>query len=926
MHNRTIAFGPFRFYPEPGQLFDGERQVHLGHRAIKILTLLVERAGDIVKHDELVSNVWPETVVEDNNLRVQMSALRKALREGSRNAEYIYNVPGRGYQFSADDIRLLSANGQSESPPELPASLNVLFGRDEAVKTIGEEIASRRLVTIVGSGGIGKTSLAIAIGKQIAGGFRGGTCFLDLGLLKQPSEILCALANAIGASQENAPQLNDFMAFLCEKELLIIIDNCEHLIDDVSVLTETLLEGAPKIRILATSREPLRARGEWVHRLAPLQCPPLDEMQISIEDALAFPATRLFVERAQATLDSFQFTDADGSALSWICNKLDGIPFTIELAAARIDGFGLHGLIAQLESSFSVLTRGRRGAVPRQRTLKASLDWSYELLSAGEQTLLQRLSVFTISFTHEAAIAVISGENLSASEVAVGIADLVAKSLISMSLSGGQTSYCLLRTTRSYALEKLAASPSADAVRIRHATYVSQIVKKLESRWGAVRYESQCTNRSLIDELRSALAWCFSTLEHNRLGWEILVASSHIWFHLSLLNEYVSLVRTALNDLEKAARPNGVLKMRLLVAVAPALYHLHGPSAEIRDSLERGLALAKTNHDKKTQLFALRGLWAYHLGLSEYEQSLACAEEYGRSATTQTDSPFMFPTLKGTTFLFKGQIRRARKYLEYASSQSDPHISPRRGSYDYDHQVVQSTMLARIYWLEGRFKKAVEMAEASLQEAVESQRTISMIFALAQAVCPVYMWSGNFDLVDQRLSELERLCITVEFHYWYQYVQVFRTSLGQRSKVSPAGRLATSDLRSGPWGPRQIEESSVLPNGFVSSALVTRAQSNDPIWCSAENLRSAAMRHYDETGVAGLGRTLDLLNKSLNIARCQGTLAWELRTSTSLASILRQQNKRFEAKDLIERVLDRLSNEQNIGDFAQAHLLFESLS
>ncbi|MGF6770593.1 putative ATPase/DNA-binding winged helix-turn-helix (wHTH) protein [Paraburkholderia sp. GAS199] len=926
MNNRTIAFGPFRLYPDPGQLFDGEKQVHLGYRAIRILTMLVERAGDVVKHNEIVSNVWPDTVVEENNLRVQMSAIRKALRDGSSEAEYIYNIPGRGYQFSADDIRLLPATDETQSSATLPVVIDALVGRDEVTRTIADEVVRRRLVTIVGMGGIGKTSLAIAVGQKVFGAFGEGTCFLDLGGITNAIDMQSALHMAVASRPDSSSQLSELISALREKQLLVIFDNCEHLIEEVSALVERLHEGAPRLHVLATSREPLRARGEWVHRLAALECPPSDEQDISLQSALAFPAIKLFVERAKAAFDSFQVSESDGPILSRICHQVDGIPLAIEMAAARIDGFGLHGLVARMEDALAVLTRGRRAAVARQRTLKATLDWGYELLPAAEKVLLARLGVFRTSFTCDSAIAVVSGGNLSAADVADGIADLVAKSHVVMSVSGAQVSYSMLNTTRAYALEKLEHTPDADAVHCRHATHVCQTLKKLEPRLGASRCESQRTYLSLIEELRAALAWCFSTTGRNQLGWELMVASSYIWFHLSLLEEYVALVNKALNDLEEDARPNCELRMRLLVAVGPALYNLRGPTAEMRDLLERGRALAEANHDRKTQLLAMRGLWAYHHGLSEHAMALSLAEEYGRCAKTQTDAPFMFPTIKGTTLLYKGQLRRARKYLEYASSQSNPHISPGRGTYDCDQQVVEAVMLARIHWLQGNFTRATELAVASLQEAIASERRISIVFALSLAVCPVYLWSGNLEAVEKHVSELERLSVATDLHYWYQYAQVFRASMGQKAKPYPADRRLTGEARSGIWGPRHIEEFSVLPKGFVSPALVTRAHSSEPLWCSAENLRSSAMKYYEENGVGGLGRTIDLLGKSLDVARRQGALAWELRTSTSLAGLLRQQNRCFEARNLIERVVARLNCELWTRDCTQANLLLESLS
>jgi predicted ATPase/DNA-binding winged helix-turn-helix (wHTH) protein len=443
MADRIYSFGPFQLCPERGSLLEGSKRIRLGTRALEILIALVERAGEVVSNQDLIARVWPETFVEDNNLRVHLALLRKALHDGQDQVRYILNVPGRGYRFALPVIskRTLAGGGKSN----LPGVITRLIGRDGIVKDLVEQVQARRLVTVVGCGGIGKTGVALTVAREIAGDYEDGVFFLDLTEVNDRNQIGEALASALKVallSSDPAPSLIDFLS---DKKMLIVLDSCEHVIEEAAILVEAVLRGAPDVQFLTTSREPLRAEGEWLRRLPPLQSPPPSEGSMNAAQALAFPAVRLFVERAEAILESFVLADLDAPLVAAICRRLDGLPLAIELAAAMVDTLGIAGLAAQLDDSLSILTQGRRTAPGRHRSLRAALDWSFDRLSEQEQILVARLREFPSDVSQDEAIA---------KNVLDGLINLVAKSLVVHSFSGGSVGYRLLETTRAYAAEK----------------------------------------------------------------------------------------------------------------------------------------------------------------------------------------------------------------------------------------------------------------------------------------------------------------------------------------------------------------------------------------------------------------------------------------------------------------------------------------
>jgi predicted ATPase/DNA-binding winged helix-turn-helix (wHTH) protein len=473
--NRSMSFGSFRLFPAQRLLLDSGNPLRLGSRALDILIALVERAGELVGKTELMARVWPDTVVVEDNLTVHVAALRRALGDGIGGNRYLITIPGRGYCFVApvtqEDVApwpLQPAGGRYAR--NLPGVLMRLIGRRGTTSRLIEQSAAQRLLTIVGPGGIGKTSVALAVAGELAPKFEHGVRMVDLAPLRDPRLVPSALSAALGLQSPSGDPVPGLLAVLNDKNMLLLIDNCEHLIEAAAGLAVSVLRHAPGVRILATSRQPLRVEGEHVHRLSGLESPPPSAL-LTAAEALAFAAVQLFVERAAASLGEFGLDDADAPLVAEICRKLDGVPLAIEFAASRIDALGVRGIAARLEEGLSALTGGRRAGLPRQHTMRATLDWSYGLLSEREQAALRRLSIFAGSFTLRAAAAVAADAVLPEGEIVDQVLELVAKSLIMADVRGADPHLRLFEATRAFARMKLAESGEADAVGRRHAGY-----------------------------------------------------------------------------------------------------------------------------------------------------------------------------------------------------------------------------------------------------------------------------------------------------------------------------------------------------------------------------------------------------------------------------------------------------------------------
>src|SRR6202007_3242666 len=441
----VLVSGPFSLLTAERLLKKGDEPVPLGDRALDILIALAERPGEVVTRKDLISAAWPDVTVEEANLRFQMAGLRKALGDGRDGARYISNISGRGYCFVAPVTRLTTASrvpvtaiAATERVQGLPPRPARMVGRDDTVRSLAQQLQMWRFVSIVGPGGIGKTTVAISVAHRLIDGFHDAVFFIDLAALTDPQLVPTAVASALGFAVQTQDPVVSLLAFIGDRKILLVLDNCEHVIGVAAALAERVVSETPQTHVLATSREALHVEGEHVHLLYSLDCPPEDVGSTAME-VLKYPAVQLFMERAAASGYGAELRDIDAPIVARSCRRLDGIALAIELAARRVGSLGIRGVAELLDNRFGLLWQGRRTALPRHETLNAMLDWSYSLLSEREKVVLCRLSVFVGNFTLQAAGSVASETEVDEADVIDAVTRLVAKSLISATVINEST-------------------------------------------------------------------------------------------------------------------------------------------------------------------------------------------------------------------------------------------------------------------------------------------------------------------------------------------------------------------------------------------------------------------------------------------------------------------------------------------------------
>jgi predicted ATPase/DNA-binding winged helix-turn-helix (wHTH) protein len=476
------CFGSFRLLPDQRLLKEGNKPVRIGSRALDLLIALVDRPGELVSKEELMALVWPSTNVAPCNLSVHIARLRRILGDGRDGKRFVINIPGRGYRFVADVTTDIEP-----SPPlavdvthNLSAPFTQLIGREDATADLVLQLKQHRLLTVVGPGGIGKSSVAKAVAQELVARFRDGIWLVDLEPLTDPQLVPSALRSALGFETSEETSIQGMIANLRDKSMLLLLDNCTHLVSAAARLADAVLRDAPGVQVLATSCEPLRILGEQVYRLPPLECPPASA-QPTADAALRFPAVRLFVERACDLHGEFGLSDTDAPLVASICRRLDGIPLAIKSAAAGVSFLGLQGLSESLDDSLGLPTNISRSASQRQQSMRATLDWSYGLLTEPQRVALRRLSIFPGEFTLRAAGAVISDEGRPHVHMIPLISELVTKSLVIAETGGAEPRLRLLHTTRAHVFAKLAESGELDAIRRRFAEYTRQ--QRAEAIW-----------------------------------------------------------------------------------------------------------------------------------------------------------------------------------------------------------------------------------------------------------------------------------------------------------------------------------------------------------------------------------------------------------------------------------------------------------
>ena len=896
-------FGAFTLLPTQRLLLDKEAPVRVGGRAMDLLIVLVESAGQVVGRDELMARVWKKVIVDDGSLRVHVAALRRALGDDGDARRYIVNVPGRGYSFVGDVLPLAPAvlaatsTAQALERSHLPPLLTSVIGRDDTLRDVGALVAAHRLVTVVGAGGVGKTTAAVATATQLADRYRDGACFVDLAPLTDARLVANTWANALGDSSHAVTTTADLAALLAQRQMLFVLDNCEHLVEAVAAAVEAVLACAPEVHVLATSREPIRAAGERVIRLASLQLPPASG-RLTAEQARESAAVRLFVERAAANGAGFAFTDDDVPHVVEICWRLDGVPLALELAAGRVAQLGLRGLSAGLEDRFAVLTKGRRTALPRQQTLRAAIAWSYELLSGDQQAVLRRLSVFAGAFSFDSAAAVCEDE--LSGDVCDAIDELVLKSLIAVDPTSPLARYRLFETTRAYAREKLEEAGERVAVSRTHAQHVCGVFERLEADSPLYGAAWDAGRARWMDDIQLAVQASFCTLGDPALGMRLLGATASVWYQRSLMDEYRTRAEEAMQRAgDLADQPDATL-MRFWYSLVLCYWYTQGPGPEMARAAMRAYELARRVRSVDFERLSLWGLWQERNGSGEYAQALGRARQYAALTPTGTEPE--------AAILGRRMMQWSLHLVgELASSQEEAamglslirRVDPQRvlGRYQLDPHAAINAVLSRTLWIRGCPDQALGLAAQAVQSATSAQHALTLCFSLF-CQCTVLLWCGRWAELGQQAGALLEVSTERRLGLWKAWGQTFTDAHAYGAQ----GELV-SQWRHPACGVLQLELMATVGDPLLDGEALVRAEQGRCPWCAPEVLRAQGERLLRQ-GASPL-QAQEWFVRSLELARSSQALSWELRAATSLARCWSDQGRCDEAAALLSGVLAR---------------------
>jgi predicted ATPase/DNA-binding winged helix-turn-helix (wHTH) protein len=938
-----ISFGPFQLRASQRLLTRDGVAIELGARAYDILLALASAPNEVISKEELIARVWPGVLVEEGSLRFHMNSLRKALGDGKDGVRLIKTLSGRGYCFVAEISRASLEHIAAPTSPtgfphaNLPSRLNRIIGRDEDVSQITDQLRSSRLLTIVGAGGIGKTTVAIAVAHALNDDFADAVLFADLGMLGDPHLVTTALASMLGLPVGAGDAQASLIAFLRDKRALLVLDTCEHLVDAVAVLASRLVEAAPDVYILATSREALQIEGERVYRLNSLASPP-DDVVASATVIRAFPATCLFVERAVAHDFHLDIDEEDAPVVAAICRKLDGVALAIELTARRVESYGLRQTAELLDQHLTLSWTGSRTSQPRHRTLQATLDWSYDLLSEIERVVLRRLAVFVGHFTLDAAVEVVSGSDLERSQVFGALDSLVAKSMVVTRPVGAMLRYRLLDTTRAYAAAIRLEPRERSGLAIRHADYYGRWLAQSAGDWASKTTGAErAVYFAALSNVRAALEWCFGADGDTKEGVKLAAAAGPALLAMSLMPEALRWTHRAIQALDGDTR-GGFDEMHLQAVFGMVATHLHGKVDAVKMALNRGLEIADARGDVVNQVGLLSMLRTFYFRSGDFNTAHAYARRCKSVADTIQDfaASAQARSILGRSLHLAGELEQA--HVELDASLVDWTRAGRTTIYlSHELHFPSEVTMARNYWLRGYPDQAAERARSVIESAVRTERAAALVVALGWAVS-VFLWNGEWD---QAQKHVDALIYQAETHSLGPFIAAGHARRGELAILRGSAeqgiermRASLATIHSIGYEVLTTELNISLVRGLA--AVGKEVEANELLEMT---IRSVEM-HGDALYMPELLRVKGNLLlaspqlsheaqacfwRSIEASRLQGARGWELRTATDLARLMAAAENFDGARRLLQPVLEAYEEGLNSADIREAKRLLENI-
>jgi predicted ATPase/DNA-binding winged helix-turn-helix (wHTH) protein len=936
---RIFTFGRFRLIPARQLLLRDGVPIPVGSRVLDLLTTLVQRSGELVTKDELIAATWPDVFVHDSNLKVNMCSLRRSLGDTQKRPTYVATIPGRGYRFVA--AVQMSMFDIADPIPEGVVRLNKLppqsdiIGREGAIADVLAILRAKKHVSIVGAGGMGKTTVAIEAARAFEANCPDGICFVDLSTVDSPTSVPTVLVDALGIRGNPTDSLAAALDYLRRRQILVVLDNCEHVLPAASIFARRLSAEKGAATLLATSREPLGTPAENVFWLGPLNYPSIDDAMIA-EDALRFPALNLFVRRASEWTE-YRLIDADCEAVAKICRSLDGLPLAIELAAAKLETNTPQELLAMLDEHLDFHNQRNEGVPSRQETLLATIDWSFKLLSQDEATIFRLVSVFAGAFELEDVVAIATAAGLNPISVTIGLGGLVAKSLVTAQVSGSGLRYKLLDSTRRYATQRRHEDPIEAQARLCHARRMLAIFEQSDAEWdwrGTDDWIRRYRNR--LPDLRAALTWAFGDGREPELGIRLTVAAIPLWFEVSLVSEAQAQVELAL-ELADTFPCDDLLKTKLACARAWNMAYSRKVIPELREAWLIAIDLAKRSGDVGHILQSVLGLSLCLLETGSIPQALDCLEELKDLSERHKDWSVVpeFERARALARAYSGHLAESRQvFNRLALTYSQPDRRSRMAGFQVDRYIGIRSLLPFVAWMNGHVDYAAATARNAVETAGNLGHLVSQSNAIAMAALPVSLWNGDLAALDRYQAQLKSIVELENIAIWVPDQQFHAAALrdlrGEQNAASDLreaiegiiecglcsrigmkfGVLADALVRQGRLG----EASDALAQGFRYQA------QQDERWCRSElqRIEASILRRAGEHS-----RSERVLESALNEARAIGAAPFELRIASDLAAYYIESDRCADAIQLLDPVYRSFTEGFATKDLAAASQLLQ---
>lgn len=931
----TAQFGRFVLRLGERRLEKDDCPIRLGGRALDILISLVSRAGEVVSQQALQDEVWPNVTVDPVSLRVQMTALRKVLGDGEEAAQYIATIPNRGYCFVAPVAwKMLDACALVGADQTRLPKLRPLVGREYAVSSVITKLVEKRFVTLTGTGGIGKTAVAVAVAHALVSTFRDGVHFFDLSALASPAAVLVMLRRDVlrhySISDQMFPPVAQAMG---GKHALVVFDCCDHMAPAMGALAADLISQTDGVHVLVTSREITRAPGETVVRLPPLDYP-ADASVLSVDNLREYAAMRLLAQLIGA--GGLRPSDDDLRAMAVMAAKLDGLPLALELAAYSIAETGIARTASLIASRFVLFLTNQSAALPRHESLNAALEWSYDQLTSEQKSVLRNLSVFVGPFTLEGVHGVAAEAGLDAPATLAALVTLSGKSLVSRDDRGEVPQYLLLDTTRSFAFSKLLTMGNAEAVKRRHAQYIENCFAEANAAAQGLPFGHNADRLSMhIQNVRAALEWCFSPRGDLALGARIAAASARVFLILGLNQEGKRWFTLALESLD-ATSIGTRLEFDIRFAISACNVSIIQNPVDMMNDAKAIVGLADQVGDAITRLETRAWECMTCVQLRHSDETLSAAIYLRQLALSMDDYPaqLLGDWVLGMVQHFRGALEQVAPLCKTAATLSFTRENVYFSSMQKTFQVAAVGSMARTLWLRGMPDAAIKMARAALDrpDSLFAKRSNVPIFFI-----PLYVWVGDWQASENLLQNAQEKLIIDENDG--AFLGAFRGEIClKRGHFAEAVVLLQEycDLhKERPLFAQMAVFSTDLAEAFAVSGQYMRAAQAMQTAFAVHEMFGESFFTPELYRVMGLVAAIAPLSvtpdaetwflRAIDCAERQGSLSFRLRATTSLAQLYRCNGARGRARAMLSAVYNRFTEGFETIDLVAARNLLDQL-